>query len=44
LAGNSIRLIDQTDNKIDVTDLTTGTYFIMIESETGVQYAKFVKQ
>ena len=44
LAGNSIRLINQTDNRIDVTDLTTGTYFIMIESETGVQYAKFVKQ
>lgn len=44
LAGNSIKILNQTDNRIDVTDLTTGTYFIMIESETGVQYAKFVKQ
>ncbi len=44
LAGNSIRLINQNDSRINVSDLTTGTYFVMIESDTGVQYAEFIKK
>lgn len=43
LAGNTIRDVNSSSNQIDVTDLTTGTYFIMIKSDTGIQYAKFIK-
>ncbi len=43
LAGNTVRNINSSNSQIDVSDLTTGTYFIMIKSETGIQYAKFIK-
>lgn len=44
LAGNSIRNIDNTQTSINVSDLSTGTYFLMIESENNIKFAKFVKQ
>jgi len=44
LAGNSIRNIDYTQTSINVSDLSSGTYFLMIESENNIKFAKFVKQ
>ena len=44
LAGNTIRNIDYTQTNIKVSDLSSGTYFLMIEGENDIKFAKFVKQ
>ncbi len=44
IAGNMIRNIDYTQTNIQVSDLTTGTYFLMIEDNNAIKFAKFVKQ
>ena len=44
IAGNMIRNIDYTQTNIEVSDLASGTYFLMIEGENDIKFAKFVKQ
>lgn len=44
IAGNTIRNIDYTQTNINVSDLVSGTYFLMVESDNEIKFAKFVKQ
>lgn len=44
LGGNTLRTINATNGNINVSDLSTGTYFLMIEDNSGIKFAKFVKQ
>lgn len=44
IAGNNIRNVDATNRNINVSDLSTGTYFLMIQDSNGIKFAKFVKQ
>jgi Secretion system C-terminal sorting domain len=43
-ALGQLLLQNTTSNSIDVSDLTTGTYFISIATEKGVTNQKFIKQ
>lgn len=44
LGGNTLRTINAANGNINVSDLSTGTYFLMIEDSNGIKFAKFVKQ
>lgn len=44
IAGNTIRNIDYTQTNINVSNLVSGTYFLMVESDNEIKFAKFVKQ
>lgn len=44
IAGNTIRNIDYTQTNIKVSDLSSGTYFLIIENGNDIKFAKFVKQ
>lgn len=44
IAGRIIRVIDNSNSNIDVSDLRSGTYFFLIENNKEVKFAKFIKQ
>lgn len=44
IAGNTIRTVDAANRNINVSDLSSGTFFLMIQDNSGVKFAKFIKQ